>query len=99
MFALQIITYSFVLIIDIILTLTILGVQIFDNSAFATFFVVLALITFALLCVVNIIARKNYRNQIDESEEEMITIKKSEYDMLLKKATLYDNSMENKVND
>ena len=86
----QIITYVFVLTIDIILTLAIMGVEVFKNSGFVTIFVILCLITFALMCVVNILAAKHYRQTlIDTSEkvdnDEYITIKRSEYEALLNK--------------
>lgn len=89
---LQIISYSFVLIIDIILTLAIFGLDILNKIA--TIFIILCLVTFALLCVVNIIARKHYHNTLTSDEvvdnEEFVKITKTEYDELVRKANEYD---------
>ena len=56
--ALQTITYILIIIIDIILTLLIYGVKLFDINGFWQFFAIIALVTFALLCTLSIMSRR-----------------------------------------
>lgn len=76
-FALQLITYSLIGIIDIVLIITLLGADIF-HGAFVTIFVVVCICAFALLCTTNILGKRI--NKIVEAG--FIKVKKDEYDML-----------------
>ena len=80
-FALQLVTYILVGIIDIVLILALLGVEVFKNGGFTTIFVAICFIAFALLCTINIISKRI--NKIVENG--YIKIKKADYDDLLAK--------------
>lgn len=78
---LQIVTYCTTIIVDIILSLIICGVDVLENETVEKLFFALLLIAFALLGIINIIAVKSINN------EKYIRIKEEEYKELLDRVT------------
>lgn len=84
--AIQIITYSVIALIDIVLTLLIVGVKVFKVSGLSAVFFAVCLVAFALLCTLSILGKKK-----DETvSEAFIKVKKVEYDALLEKVKLLE---------
>ncbi len=87
---LQIITYLSIIVIDICLTLIILGINILKNDAVSKGFITLCLISLALLLTIRIIGRKEINNSLND--DAYIKIKKSEYDYLLQRIKELENN-------
>lgn len=80
--ALQVITYSLIVILDILLTLQILGINLFDLDWFSKVFIVLCLITFVMLIVLLILAKKSPDFQSNADKTDYIKVDKKEYDAM-----------------
>ena len=92
-FALQIITYIIICIVDILLTLLVCGVPIFEISFMPQMFGVICLIAFALICMVSIMASKLRKVTVDENitpKKDTVVISKQEYEELLTKIKLLE---------
>lgn len=93
---LQTLTYVLIIVIDILISLQILGVNLFNIDWFVKLFVVLCLVAFVLLVVLVVLAKKipeNDLKQIIVAKEQTITISKQEYEDLLSKiATLEEEN-------
>lgn len=87
---LQGITYVCVIVIDIILTLLIFGVDVFAVDGLSTMFIALCLVAFALLCATAILGKKSITEDVNSSD--MITISKIEYENL--KAKVFELQQE-----
>ncbi len=86
-FALQIITYIFVCVIDIMLSLLIAGVDLFKVTAMTEIFWILIVVSVGLLITLSVLSsKKNIETNNDKinGNNETITITKTEYDALLK---------------
>lgn len=96
--ALQWITYSLIIVLDIILTLIVLDVDVFALPMFWEIFAVICLVVFALICTMLILGKKLRDNPPIEKENsnEYVKILKTEYEELKRKANEYDNLMKNK---
>lgn len=97
-FVLQMITYSLVGIIDILLVLLILGVKLFDIKGFATIFVIICIVAFALLCTTNILSKRI--NKIVEAG--YIKVSKEEYNNLKQRVEELEKEnaeLKSKLND
>lgn len=88
---LQIITYSLVLVIDIILTLQIVNVDVFGIKNFWKFFLAICLVAFAMLCTTGILGRKYDGGEQKSGDKEgkekqgFVKISQNEYDELKSK--------------
>ena len=93
-FVLQIITYVAICIIDILLTILICGVQIFEVPFMPQLFGVLCLVTFALICTVLILASRIRKVATTDEDtrkaKNTVTISKQEYEDLLNKIKLLE---------
>lgn len=79
--AIQIITYILVVIVDILITLIVWGVDIFGITAMTEIFWTLCLVTFAMLCTLSILGRKNVDIKKEKKlTDDKITISKEEYE-------------------
>lgn len=85
-FALQIITYIFVCVIDIMLSLLIAGVDLFNITAMTEIFWILIVVSVGLLITLSVLSSKKNVENINKHNDnnETITITKTEYDALLK---------------
>lgn len=86
-FALQIITYIFVCVIDIMLSLLIAGVDLFNITAMTEIFWILIVVSVGLLITLSVLSSKKNietNNNKINGNNETITITKTEYDALLK---------------
>lgn len=83
---LQIITFSLTVILDIALTIVILGVDLFDNDTFVKIFYPLCFIVFALLCITNIISKR-----INKTKKDYIQISLDEYNSLKERIRELEN--------
>lgn len=85
-FALQIITYIFVCVIDIMLSLLIAGVDLFNITAMTEIFWILIVVSVGLLITLLVLSSKKNVENINKHNDnnETITITKTEYDTLLK---------------
>ena len=79
--ALQIITYGLVIIIDILLTLLIFGVQIFEVPGLTEIFWTICLVTFALICVNGVLGKKSADSN-DGNNKKFVKIPVEEYEAL-----------------
>lgn len=79
---LQGITYAVIVLIDIVLTLIILGVKVFEVSGILEIFLVACLLAFGLLCALAILGKKKDAGVV---ESEYIKVQKHEYEKLLEK--------------
>lgn len=95
--ALQIVTYSLIVIIDILLTLQILGVDLFDSDAFSKLFIVLCLVTFVLLIVIIILAKKAPSENLAEKTE-YVKVDKKEYEEMKKRLQQLEAELESYKN-
>ena len=77
---LQIITYCLVIIIDILLTLLIFGIEIFEVKGLSEIFWTICLVTFALICVTGVLGKKS--NDNSESNKKYVKIPVEEYESL-----------------
>lgn len=90
---LQIITFSIICIVDIILTLLIFGVNVLSNDLVSKLFWALCLVAFGLLCTVAILSRKN--REIEENDKEKyIRVKQSEYTALKERVEFLEKEIE-----
>lgn len=80
--ALQIVTYCLIVIIDILLTLQILGINLFDSEVFVKIFIALCLATFVMLIVLVILAKKSPTSDIVSDKVDFIKVDKKEYDAM-----------------
>lgn len=96
--ALQWITYSLIIVLDIILTLIVLDVDVFSLPMFWEGFAVVCLVVFALICTMLILGKKIRENNSNQEEvlNEYVKVLKSEYEELKRKANEYDKLMKNK---
>lgn len=76
---LQFVTYGLIVILDILLTIIILGVDLFDNETFTKFFWAFCFIVFALLCITNIVGKRIASNNLGK---DYIKISVKEYNDL-----------------
>lgn len=85
-FILQIITYIFVCVIDIMLSLLIAGVDLFNITAMTEIFWILIVVSVGLLITLSVLSSKKNVENINKHNDnnETITITKTEYDALLK---------------
>ncbi len=83
---LQIITFGLTVILDIALTIVILGVDLFDNDTFVKIFYPLCFIVFALLCITNIISKR-----INKIKKDFIQISLDEYNSLKERIRELEN--------
>lgn len=83
--SLQIATYIATIVIDIILTLLIFGVNVFFANGLLEIFLVICLVDFFFLCALAILNRRTYSAQNDINDEGYIKIKKTEYMALVQK--------------
>lgn len=86
-FILQIITYIFVCVIDIMLSLLIAGVDLFNITAMTEIFWILIVVSVGLLITLSVLSSKKNietNNNKINGNNETITITKTEYDTLLK---------------
>ena len=82
-FALQIVTYILMAISDILLILLVWGVPLFSIAVLSQIIGVIFLVTFALLCSLSILSRKNQSvNDETKVSVESVTISKLEYQAL-----------------
>ena len=88
---LQVITYMFITILDIILIIVICGGKLFENDLFVKLFVAFCLVTFGLLCTIKIVSGK-------KGNSKFITINRSEYNELLERIALLEKENENLKN-
>lgn len=91
---LQIITYGLVIIIDILLTLLIFGVQIFEVNGMVQIFITMCLVAFALLCV-NAVLGKKSSETAEKTDKKFVKITVEEYEAL--KARIVE--LETKLNE
>lgn len=82
---LQIITYAFIVLIDIILTLQILNVDVFGIKSFWKYFIAICLIAFGLLCATSIIGRRSDVVQKDDKTNGFVKVPKTEYEEMKKR--------------
>lgn len=82
---LQIITYAFIVLIDIILTLQILNVDVFGIKSFWKYFIAICLIAFGLLCATSIIGRRSDVGQKDDKTNGFVKVSKIEYEEMKKR--------------
>ena len=83
--ALQIVTYILVAVIDIFLTVVILGINLFKYNGVWQTFGVACLVVLALLCTLAVLSKKNYTNvdaEMNAMGDEYIQVRKSEYNEL-----------------
>lgn len=95
--ALQIITYCLIIVLDILLTMQILGVNLFDLDWFAKVFIVLCLVTFVMLIVLIILAKKSPVGEhlVDnEDKTKYVKIEKSEYEAMKQKIAELEKEIE-----
>lgn len=92
---LQIVTYVLISVIDILLTLQICDVKLFEISWFVKLFIALCLITFLMFIVLAVLSKKNSQDSEDttSTKGEMLQISKTEYDAL--KARISELEKEN----
>lgn len=84
---LQFVTYGLIIVLDILLTIIILGVDLFDNETFTKFFWAFCFIVFALLCITNIIAKRISSNNLGK---DYIKISIKEYNELKERIKLLE---------
>ncbi|MBQ4557802.1 MAG: hypothetical protein IJA61_00290 [Clostridia bacterium] len=89
---LQILTYTTIIIIDIMLSMLILGVELFEIDGLGTLFVALCLVTFGLLCATAILGKKAASDNT-KSDKNTITITKEEYNNLKNRITELENEI------
>lgn len=76
---LQFVTYGLIIALDIILTLVILGVDLFGTEGFSEFFWAFCFIVFALLCINNIVGKRITSNNLGK---DYIKVSVKEYNEL-----------------
>ena len=91
---LQVITFVLVGAIDVMLVLQICGVEVLKNGVL-TIFIIMCVITFGLLCTINILSKRLAKDEPVDSG--YVKIKKEEYLALVEKAKKYDE--EHPVNE
>ena len=97
----QVITYVLTFAIDVVLTIQIFGGKLFNHSLFVTFFVMVCLIVFALLCTINILGKKVLSEMLAEEkralkeDKDNVTISKEEYEYLVNRV----KELEEKLNE
>lgn len=100
---LQIITYSLIIVLDILLTLVICGVKLFDYSWFWKVFAVLCLVTFILLVTLSILSKKVKPEQVinvtHSVKEGYIEVEKTVYEALIAKVEKLENELEKLKNE
>lgn len=81
---LQVVTYVLISVIDLLLTLQICDIKLFDIDWFVKLFIALCLITFLMFIVLAVLSKKDSQDSEDvvASKDEMIKISKAEYDAL-----------------
>lgn len=78
---LQIITYCLIVVVDILLTLQIVGIDLFDIEGFTKIFIALCLVTFVMLIVLVILAKKSPTSeQPDDNKKDFVKVDKKEYE-------------------
>jgi len=85
---LQVTTYVFVAILDVLLTILICGVDIFKIPGMQQAFAVICVIDVALLCALSILARKTKAvetSSFGKDKDNIVKIKLSEYNSLIEK--------------
>lgn len=93
---LQIVTYALISIIDILLTLQICDVKLFEIDWFVKLFIALCLITFLMFIVLAVLGKKNSQeseNSSIQTKQDMLQISKTECDAL--KARIAELEKEN----
>lgn len=95
---LQIITYSLIIVLDILLTIVICGVKLFDYNWFWQVFAVLCLVTFILLVTLSILSKKEKPEQVinvtHSVKDGYIEVEKTVYDALIAKVEKLENELE-----
>lgn len=92
--ALQAVSYFLIAVIDVLLTIVILGINLFEYNGFWQGFAVGCLVLFGLLCALGILARKPK----EEISKDSITISKAEYNSLLQKIEDLQAELDKKEN-
>ena len=81
---LQIVLYSLIAVLDVVITLSVLGVNLFAIPGFWQCFAVVCLAVFALFCALAIIGKKEVSDEIKkDNNEDKVVLSKDEYDKLL----------------
>ena len=91
---LQVVTFVLVGAIDVMLVLQICGVEVIKDGV-TTLFIIMCVITFGLLCTINILSKRLAKDEPVDSG--YVKIKKEEYLALVEKAKKYDE--EHPVNE
>lgn len=89
--ALQVISYILILVVDILLTLLVVGVEIFSLPAMTEIFATICLVVFALLCTLKILTKKSVGQGDKTVMIDKVVLTKAEYDALLNKIEELEN--------
>jgi len=94
----QIITYCLIIIIDIMLTLIVFGIDLLSIDGLSQIFWVLCLVTFALLCTTAVLSKKSINEPTNtiENDDKYIKITKKEYENLKNRIKELENQLNNK---
>lgn len=101
---LQIITYCLIVVLDVLLTLQIVGLRLFAMDWFLKMFIALCLVTFVLLIVLVILAKKvpqaenSTTSVVKELKENYIQIEKKEYEELKQRIQELEKELEDLKN-
>ena len=81
---LQVVLYSLIGVLDVVITLSVLGINVFAIPGFWQCFAVVCLAVFALFCALAIMGKKEASDEIrKDNNEGKIVLSKDEYDKLL----------------
>ncbi len=94
----QIITYSLIIIIDIILTLIVFGIDVLSIEGLSQLFWTMCLTTFALLCTTGILGKKasSLDSKDSNSSNKFVKISIEEYENLKNRIKELEAELENK---
>lgn len=93
-FVLQIITYCLVMVIDIFITLEIVGIDVFKNKIVTDIFIVLCIVSVGLIIALLVLSPKKF-DETKLAEKDKIVVSKEEYENIKKENEELKKQLEN----